>query len=62
MPSITRRNNSQRSGQFEMAMNWQHTQEISPAFKRLVMLLLKPLDNQSAEMPRPDEEHQNEQC
>lgn len=45
-----------------VSVNWQYVKESSPAFRRLMMLLLKPPDNQSAETVRADEERQNEQC
>ena len=47
--------------QIKVVASWQHTQEVSPAFKRLMMCLLQPRDNQLVEISRADEEHQNEQ-
>jgi len=47
--------------QVQVVTCWDYTEEASPAFKRLMLLLLKPLGNQSAETLRADEEHQNEQ-
>ncbi len=46
--------------QIEVVANWQHTQEVSPAFKRLMTCLLQPRDNHLVEISREDEEHQNE--
>ena len=54
-------NKSLRNSQLELTTSWQYTEEASPAFKRLVMLLLKPRNNQSVETLWPEEEHQNEQ-
>ena len=50
-----------RNMQVKVISRWDYTEEVSPAFKRLMMLLIKPLGNQSAETLRADEEHQNEQ-
>ena len=50
-----------RNTQVKVVSRWDYTEEVSPAFKRLMMLLIKPLGNQSAETLRADEEHQNEQ-
>jgi hypothetical protein len=32
---------SQRDSQIEVVTSWQHTEEVPPAFKRLMMLLLR---------------------
>lgn len=32
---------NQKHGQIKVSVNWQHTEEISPAFKRLISLLLQ---------------------
>jgi len=42
-----------------ISTRWSST-EATPAFKRLMMLLLKPVDNQSAETMQAVEEQQNE--
>jgi len=57
----SKKNKSQTGSQIKVVANWQHTQEASPAFKQLMMLLLKPRSNQSVETLWPEEEHQNEQ-
>lgn len=46
----------------KLEVNWQHTQEVSPTMRRLLMLLLRPRDNHPVETVRTDEEHENEQC
>jgi hypothetical protein len=33
---------SQKHSQVEVVIDWQHTQEITPAFRRLMMRLLEP--------------------
>jgi len=33
---------SQRDSQIKVTTSWQHTQELTPAFKKLMSLLLKP--------------------
>jgi len=33
-----------------VSVNWQHTQEVPPTFKQLMMLLLKPRNNQPIKM------------
>ncbi len=33
---------SQKDIQIRVVTNWQHTQELSPAFRRLMVLLLEP--------------------
>ena len=50
-----------RNAKVQVVPRWDYTEEASPAFKRLMMLLLKPLGNQSAETLQANEEHQNEQ-
>jgi len=50
-----------RNTQVQVVTRWDYAEEASPAFKRLMMLLLKPLGNKSAETLRANEEHQNEQ-
>ncbi len=45
MEGQTVKNNTRKShkhSQIEVVTNWQHTDEASPAFKRLMMLLLEP--------------------
>ena len=32
---------NQKHGQIKVFVNWQHTEEVSPAFKRLISLLLQ---------------------
>lgn len=54
-------NKTRRSSEMKVGVHWQHTEEISPAFKRLMVLLLQPLDNQRIETLWPEEEPQNEQ-
>ncbi len=54
------RGKSQRDNVKVVTTNWHYTEEPSPAFKRLMMLLLKPVDNQSAETIQAVEEQQNE--
>ena len=49
-----------KNSPIRIVANWQHTQETTPAFKRLMMLLLQPPDNQRIEISRADEEHENE--
>jgi len=56
-----RKDRLSNKNQIEVVTNWQHTDEASPAFKRLMMLLLKPKDNCPVETMRADEERQNEQ-
>lgn len=34
--------NNTRKSQIEVVADWQHTQELAPAFRRLMRLLLKP--------------------
>ena len=36
---------SQRHRQIKVSLNWQFTDEVTPAFKRLMTLLLKPRGN-----------------
>lgn len=52
--SNTRKN--RRDSQIKVVTKWDYTEEPSPAFKRLMMLLLKPVDNQSAETIQAVEE------
>lgn len=59
--AVNGRKSSQRNRPIKLEVNWQHTQEPSPAFKRLMMLLLKPPDSQPVETARADEERQNGQ-
>lgn len=33
---------SQRDSKIKLITSWQHTEEVPPAFKRLMMLLLEP--------------------
>ena len=54
------KNSDQKDSNIKVATNWQYTQEPNPAFKQLMMILLRPLDNQPAETIRADEEPQNE--
>ena len=61
MPSTTKRNKSQSGSQVKLIANWQYIDEMPPAFKRLMMVLLNPRNNQSAEALCAEEEHQNEQ-
>lgn len=56
----SRRNKGQKHCQLEIITNWQQTQEISPALKRLLMLLLHPRNKRSVETSWPEKEHQNE--
>jgi len=46
----------------KLEVNWQHVEEVSPSFKKLMMILLKLGSSQQVETARIDEEHQNEQC
>lgn len=55
-------NKNQRNNQIRVITSWQYVREPSPAFRRLMMLLLKPPDNQSVDTVRTDEEHKDEQC
>ena len=48
---------SQKHSQIEVVTDWRHTKEISPAFKRLMILLLKPRNGQLSETKQTDEEH-----
>jgi len=50
---------SQKDSQSKVTVNWHHTEEMSPAFKRLMMLLLKPSDSQPVETATTEEERQN---
>ena len=50
-----------RNTQIQVVTRWDYMEEASPAFKRLMMLLLKPLGNQLAEALRTNKEHQDEQ-
>jgi len=43
-----------------ISSSWQYAKEVSPSFKRLMMLLLKPAGNKPAKTLRPDEERQND--
>jgi hypothetical protein len=52
---------SQKDSHIEVVIDWHYTDEASLAFRRLMMLLLKPRDRQPIETARTDEEHQNEQ-
>ena len=36
-----RNSKNQRNSQIKVTVNWQHTQEVSPAFKQLMSLLLQ---------------------
>ena len=38
----THNSKNQRDSQIKVVTNWQHTEEVSPALKRLMMLLLEP--------------------
>ena len=56
------RTNNQRCSQIKVVTHWQHTEEVSPSFKKLMMILLKPGSSQQAETAKKDKERQNEQC
>ncbi len=40
--AIKSKKSSQRDSQIKVVTRWQHTQEPSPAFRRLTVLLLEP--------------------
>ena len=46
----SKRSKSQRDSQIKVVTDWKYTQEISPAFRRLMMLLLKPRGNTLVKM------------
>lgn len=50
-----------RNSPIRVVANWEHTQGTTPAFRRLVMLLLRLQENRPVEVSQTDEEHQNEQ-
>ena len=45
--TVKSKKNSQRDSQIKVVTNWQHTDEVSPAFKRLMMLLLSDRSEKS---------------
>lgn len=49
-----------RNTQVQVVTYWDYTEEASPAFKRLMTLLLKPLSSQSADILRASKENKNE--
>ncbi len=57
---VKSKRSSQRDSRIRVVTNWQHTQEVSPAMRRLLMLLLRPRGNHPVETVRTDEERQNE--
>ena len=50
------RSKSQRNSQIKVVTSWQHTEEVPPAFKRLMALLLQPRENQPKETGRGEGE------
>ena len=52
---------SKKHSQIKVVTRWDYKEEVTPAFKRLMALLLKPRDSQSVETATTDEEHQNGQ-
>lgn len=36
---------NQRDSKIELTVNWQHIEEVLPAFKRLMVILLKPRED-----------------
>ncbi len=56
-----KRNKPSQNSPIKLTVNWQHTEEVSPALKLLMRrLLLKPKDNHPVETVRTDEERHNE--
>ena len=51
---------NQTGDHIELVAHWQHSQEMSPAFKRLMAILLRPQDSQSIGTSWAEKEHQNE--
>lgn len=49
---VQRAHNSknQKHGQIKVSVNWQHTEEMSPAFKRLISLLLQKSNERKKEV------------
>jgi hypothetical protein len=56
----SKRTKSQMHDELKVVAHWQYTQEYSPAFKRLMLLLLWSQSNQPEETSWPEKEHQNE--
>lgn len=46
----THNRKNQKHGQIEVSVNWQHTEEVSPAFKRLMSLLLQKNNERKSEV------------
>jgi len=51
---------SQKDSQCKVITNWQHTQEVSPAFKRLMMLLLQERNGNGEQRRREDNRPDNQ--
>jgi len=48
-------------GDSQIKVEWQHTEEVTPAMRRLLMLLLRPRGNHPVDTVRTDEERQDGQ-
>ena len=53
-------NKSQKENKIVVLTDWKYVKEYSPAFKRLMMLLLQPSGNQSVEKGLTVEEEKDE--
>ena len=51
---IQRAHRSKNQRDNQVVTNWEYTEEPSPAFKRLMMLLLSPRDNQVEDTGKED--------
>ena len=50
--SESKRNKSQRNSKITVITNWQHAQEVPPAFKRLMALLLEDKERERSDEQR----------